>query len=425
MFSSVRNILPLPIEYKVISERHIYNVVPANDEACPKSEGFINFVESDECFCNRSDEFCFKHNTVNATNCSENFEKCFLLHWAARKGNIPILCYLLQTEFCMPDITDNKGSTPLHEAICKQNLNAEKVVHLLLYDCHKKGIAVANYLNKRNKVGLTALILAIREGCTAVVHLLLKCGANPNEVDFCFNKPALFFAIEYDRREIVQILIKMGARVNERDQFDYTPLHEAIRRKRISIIPILIQAGCDVNSQCKNGTSPIHLAIAMNLPDVVDMLSDAGASWDLQTLEGYSALHIAVQTRSLVLVKRCLQHGVQINLLSHNGVRALWHAVHNSDLDVCELLVRHGARLCGLYVVTKLWCLRLCKRSATILHIIELLLVAGIDVNCDSELGSNLHVDIIHSALSLRCLQLIRLLLAAGAKLSNSSVHGK
>ena len=72
-----------------------------------------------------------------------------------------------------------------------------------------------DYLNKKNKDGVTALMVASGKNCTNFVKELLKRNVNVNDQD---NKyfDAIMFAVLENNYDITKLLIEYGANVNNR-----------------------------------------------------------------------------------------------------------------------------------------------------------------------------------------------------------------
>jgi ankyrin repeat protein len=110
----------------------------------------------------------------------------------------------------------------------------------------------------------TALLVAAREGHTALVEALIAAGADVNAVEPVF-----------------------GA----------VPLHKATYNGRADITRILAgSAGIDLDYQgASNGYTPLHDALWHGFADCAEILLDAGARTDIVAYDGKLPLDLAIE----------------------------------------------------------------------------------------------------------------------------------
>jgi uncharacterized protein len=61
---------------------------------------------------------------------------------------------------------------------------------------------------------------------------------------------------------VVRLLIRRGANVNEIDKNGVTPLHRAVRSRSPAAVKVLLESGADPNAvDRKSGFSPLHRAV--------------------------------------------------------------------------------------------------------------------------------------------------------------------
>jgi len=153
--------------------------------------------------------------------------------------------------------------------------------------------------------GLTPLLYAARENCTACVNVLLE---NKADIDLPDpdNVSPLLVAIMNANWDLAKQLILAGADVNQWDIFGEAPLITAIdQRTRID--------GGRASIDAPNATSGLA---------VVTLLLEHGADPNMQLFFKPANARGAVQTR---------------------GVTALIRAANNGDLEAVKLLLAHGA----------------------------------------------------------------------------------
>jgi ankyrin repeat protein len=144
------------------------------------------------------------------------------------------------------------------------------------------------------KGGLTALMLAARDGDLESAKLLVAAGANVNDCSPVGNTP-LMLAARNDRTPVALFLLEKGADPNVAEA-GHTALHLAVARKNHELLQALLARGASVNVRLTKGdpdpdgkrsfnqlpeyllgATPYLLATALNEMDVMKILVKAGA----------------------------------------------------------------------------------------------------------------------------------------------------
>ncbi|MEE8169815.1 MAG: ankyrin repeat domain-containing protein [Phycisphaerae bacterium] len=113
--------------------------------------------------------------------------------------------------------------------------------------------------------GFTPLHLACYFGHEAIVHLLLKRGANSDAVSKnAMALQPLHSASVSGRRAIVRALLDHGADVNARQHGGWTPLHGAAASGDDVLIDMLLKAKADSTAVNDDGKSPADVAEQRN-----------------------------------------------------------------------------------------------------------------------------------------------------------------
>ncbi|KAL4660099.1 KN motif and ankyrin repeat domain-containing protein 4-like [Arapaima gigas] len=164
------------------------------------------------------------------------------LHYSASHGNFDIVKLLLDTDLCEVDHQNKAGYTAI------------MLASLAAAEC-PEDMGVATQLMKHGHVdtrasqtGQTALMLAASHGRSAMVHLLLECGANPNVQDYS-GSTALICACEHGHTDVVCLLLN--------------------------------HSECDAKLTNREGRSALSVATTAAYMEIVDLLHahmDAGAS---------------------------------------------------------------------------------------------------------------------------------------------------
>ena len=281
---------------------------------------------------------------------------------------------------------DGSGEPPLFIATRQDDAD---MVELLLM----KGAQVAA---RDQRYGQTALMLAVREGHTALVRRLLKAGADIN---------AQSLPGEEHRRVLpseVPVGTSQGVGINRSGLPDRgmrypitgmkTPLLFATREGNLELTRLLVEAGADIEQADANGITPLINAIlnysvvsVKRAPQtdhfkIAQYLIERGANVNAQDWYGQTPLWVAVDMRNLemrvtdttnfvdreaafALIKTLLDKGANANLrikefpperrfiagtgfngwVDMTGQTPFLRAAISGDLKVLHLLLEHGA----------------------------------------------------------------------------------
>lgn len=247
--------------------------------------------------------------------------------------------------------------------------------------------------------GLTPLVYAAREGCLECAEILLKSGANVNEVTN-YGWTALLTATQNRHYKLAAYLLDHGANPNIPNKGGWTPLYLATDNRNIEsgdypvrrpdmdhldYIRLLIDKGANVNARicgvestakdCKgdttetrtnftmqwlyeDGATPFLRAAQSGDVILMKLLLDHGADPKIMTAHNDSALAVASgigwvegityewsPEQSVEAVKMCLDLGIDPNIADDQGRTALHGAAHKGRTEVIQLLVDHGANL--------------------------------------------------------------------------------
>jgi uncharacterized protein len=240
--------------------------------------------------------------------------------------------------------------------------------------------------------GLTPLLYAARENCTACVEVLLKNRADIDLPDPDGVSP-LLVAIVNANWDLARQLILAGADVNQWDIFGEAPLFTAI----------------DLRNRINGGRASIDPLNKTDGLTIVKALLDRGAEPNMQLFFRPANLRGATNTR---------------------GSTPLIRAANNGDLEVVKLLLEHGADA-TLYMADRQTPIHAVLAGRTpeqqALELIRVLQKAGADVNVVALVNHEEEVrggTALHYAVRKRYKEVIKQLAAFGIDLNATDQDG-
>ena len=115
--------------------------------------------------------------------------------------------------------------------------------------------------------GVSALMLAAKDGTSDAVKALLENGACVNAKD-SEGRTALMYAAHNPDFRVTKVLLEGGASVNARDKKGMTPLmYAAEYNTNPLVIRDLLKARAFVNAKTEDGKTPLALAVLRRNPD--------------------------------------------------------------------------------------------------------------------------------------------------------------
>ena len=138
-----------------------------------------------------------------------------------------------------------------------------------------------------------SLVAAVAHGKTNLVSLLLRMGADVNEVSPEGNRPLDLSCLKGDAH-MTRFLLENGADPKLRNTAGSTPLHDAALSGNKETIELLVARGADVNAiDSESGSTPLHKAASFGRLDAVKVLVQHGADVSRKTNQGFTALQLA------------------------------------------------------------------------------------------------------------------------------------
>jgi uncharacterized protein len=265
------------------------------------------------------------------------------LHWAAGKGNLEIIEYLIAkgSDINLEDshgsypitaaVTSGQKNTAIYDAFFKAGIDPKKKYQdganlLLLGIASDKDLTITKYLETKglyikdiDNNGNTAFNYVAKTGNIPLLKTLLEKGVK-------YNDNALLFAAQGSRRdtnpiEVYQYLIeelKMKPTVVSTD--GETVLHYlATKQKQTEIINYLITKGAAINKVDKEGNTILMKAATSKDTETLELLLSKVIDSNIQNIKGESALTMAVSSGTPKAVEILLNKGADVQLINKEG----------------------------------------------------------------------------------------------------------
>ncbi|MBP3546584.1 MAG: ankyrin repeat domain-containing protein [Alphaproteobacteria bacterium] len=116
------------------------------------------------------------------------------------------------------------------------------------------------------------LIKAVRKGNKKWVIKFIESGIFYNLFKDDYLKKAFSIAIENGHTEIVELLLKNGAEINETDEIGNTALMYAAENGHKEIVKLLLDNGANIKARNEDGDTAKTLALKNKHYDIVDLI---------------------------------------------------------------------------------------------------------------------------------------------------------
>ena len=199
---------------------------------------------------------------------------------------------------------ENDDSTMLNIAILIDNY---KITKCILKYCKKKlsNDEFVQFINKKNKKGITPLHYSSFRGNIKLIDYLIKNGAKLDELSFK-NMNVIHFAAQSNRPNSL-----LYFHLYHKNKFDFeslditgcTPLHWACYSCAIEAVSYLLFLGVNINIRDFRGYTPLYLAVLSNSPKIVKYLLQRGASIEIADNEGNTPLDLAREKKYKNIIK--------------------------------------------------------------------------------------------------------------------------
>jgi len=192
------------------------------------------------------------------------------------------------------ELKDENNYTALHFSVFKNNYD----LTLLILEEIKKGLGInsskkiSEFINEKNKEGITALHYSVINGNIAIFKLLKKYGANLEAVTNT-GKNIMHIAAESNQPSMmIYLYLNEAQDISSVDENGSTPLHWACYYKAEECVNYLLYLNADINAQDKENFTPLNIAVSNNKVSLVKLLLRKGA--DKKIANKYNQLPIDI-----------------------------------------------------------------------------------------------------------------------------------
>ncbi|XP_077190522.1 ankyrin repeat and SOCS box protein 3 isoform X2 [Paroedura picta] len=232
-------------------------------------------------------------------------DRCSAVGLAAREGNVKHLKKLIKQGYSV-DVPDNRGWMAIHEAAF---YNKSDCLKLLLHAARSD-----DYIRAKTFEGTCPLHLSASQGSLECVSILLKSGADPNEVTNDATTP-LFLAVEHGHIDVMRLLLHHGANVNGPHCWsEWNSLHQACFLNYPAILKLLLEKGGNTESEDDFGITPLFIAAQYGKLECLRILISHGANVNCRAKDRATPLFIAAQEGHGMCVELLLSKGADPNL---------------------------------------------------------------------------------------------------------------
>jgi ankyrin repeat protein len=205
------------------------------------------------------------------------------LHYAAAKGNMSLIKFLINDKECDPNAQDKFGANAFHYAAANGQTQVIKYLS-------EGGFYLL--LNSKDNKGATALHYAAKGGDSETINMLIGKGLDKNAVDADGFTP-LHEAAMGGHADVVDVLLINEATLEALTDAGETPLLSAIKSGQINVINSLLSNGANDQAKDNEGNTLLHLAAIFGHAEVITLLIKRGVNLEMTNNQGKTALDLA------------------------------------------------------------------------------------------------------------------------------------
>ena len=282
-----------------VEERSDFTIIHPNFAVTVSVQVLIlDFVEPEEADCQQLKSACMENRSNEVEHLlrrpldpdsiidNETADSWTALHFAANAGSLLCVELLIDDAWADTDKKDRVGRTALNLAVANGHLNV--VYHLL------RAGARATKEEAETAWSLAAEIGDL-DWDLQVLAFLLDASADPDKFLGSYGIPALQLATRKGHLHIVDELLKARAQVDlvDGESRRLTALHWAALKGHVDIAALLLKAGAQKERETALRATALHLAAENGNLAMVQLLIKAKARSDGKNALGQTAVHLA------------------------------------------------------------------------------------------------------------------------------------
>ncbi|WAH71140.1 ankyrin repeat protein [Eptesipox virus] len=382
-------------------------------------------------------------------NTATNFNNITALHYAVYCNNFEMVKFLI--EECGENINNvdsenynaiayaffGKGyeNVELLEYLIKKGINMDScnlLLHMVVNTKNDTSFLVeflvkhGACVNCKNLYGVSPIMLATYNGNITLVKLLIKLGANINDVDVNGNTLFHMLRLHPTTINLVKLFLEKGLDINAQNKNGDTPLHVLCSKTLLNThVKFYIDNGANVNAQNKNGDTPLHVYFKSNtnkniFKNIIKVFTDSNIDLSIVNTNNQSALTqyiIDARMASLNIIEMLCKKEFDVNYKYGLG-----------KIPMLSILIHKC-----LYDSVKFW---LSKYPDTInvqdddgnypihyaaLHFKSNILILFIDLKNDINVTNNIGETPLHLAVYYNNIKNVQLLLNHGARCTTTN----
>jgi len=259
------------------------------------------------------------------------------LMYACRRGNADFARSLLRMG-AKVNMSSARGRTALHEAVLRKN---NEMVQLLLDNARDIDVNLRNHL----LFDRSALMVAIRQGCTDIAKIILKNPKVSVDMRDSQGNTALWLAALTNEVEVLEMLLANNAKMDLTETGSgRSAMVLAAELNHSGIVTCLLNRGADPNlpKDLRGGTPAIRAAENGNL-ETLQVLIDYKADLSATDEDGRTLMHCAAEYGHEDILELLKEQNLNVNSPCLHGMTPLHSACRMGQYDAAEFLVQSGA----------------------------------------------------------------------------------
>ncbi|XP_075684342.1 transient receptor potential cation channel subfamily A member 1 isoform X2 [Rhinoderma darwinii] len=318
------------------------------------------------------------------------------LHYASKCGHLELMLMIInEASDEVLNALDNKGSTPLHWSVQKNQVDSVKVL-----------LSRGANPNILNYYRMSPIHLAIHLHHNCIVEALLDNSTTDVNLEGDLGNTPIMQACYKDNSEALVMLFNHGAKLCKRNKIGCFPIHMTAFAGSVKCMDLILKKGKEfgfsiedhINFTDNEKSSPLHVAVQNGRLEIVKACIGYGAKIDLKQIDNATPLHFAATQGATEIVKFMVTSYTGdkkvVDLPDGNSETPLHKSSLFDHVDLAQYLISMGANIDS--VDNELRTPLLMATTCSSWKIVNLLLEKGADVRLTDNYGRNfLHLIVL------------------------------